>query len=221
METIQENNEVLKVVIDQTNSHAADSQDTPDAAAPAPPPRVQQRRKSSLKLRKGSLEEDESPISVVYNPRVDVVELSNIADGTATIDSTSEPPITDLNLLLAATYVEDAINGRHSDFKVSERHLRLYRMYQNKWGQVALFFFILMHFLLTLFEKPAVPGLEMSYWVTMLMETGILLFYAFRLTHISIFTPLTRFWSDTKNILIVILIAILKTFASPVCRQLS
>lgn len=208
METIQENNEVLKVVIDQANSHAADSQDTPDAAAPAPPPRVQQRRKSSLKLRKGSLEEDESPISVVYNPRVDVVELNNIADGTATIDSTSEPPITDLNLLLAATYVEDAINGRHSDFKVSERHLRLYRMYQNKWGQVALFFFILMHFLLTLFERPAVPGLEMSYWVTMLMETGILLFYAFRLTHISIFTPLTRFWSDTKNILIVILIAI-------------
>lgn len=28
------------------------------------------------------------------------------------------------NLLLAATYVEDSIHGRHSDFKVSERHLK-------------------------------------------------------------------------------------------------
>lgn len=57
---------------------------------------VQQRRKSSLKLRKGSLEEDGSPISIVYNPQVEGVELNNISDGTATIDSTSEPPITDL-----------------------------------------------------------------------------------------------------------------------------
>lgn len=57
---------------------------------------VQQRRKSSLKLRRGSLEEDSNPISVVYNPRVDVVELNNAADGTATIDSSSEPPVSDL-----------------------------------------------------------------------------------------------------------------------------
>lgn len=42
----------------------------------------------------------------------------------------------------------------------------------------------------------------------MLMETGILLFYIFRLIHISVFTPLTRFWSDTKNILILILIVV-------------
>lgn len=56
---------------------------------------VLNRRKSSLKLRKGSLEQDGAPISVVYNPQVDVVELNNV-DGTATIDSSSEPPISDV-----------------------------------------------------------------------------------------------------------------------------
>lgn len=39
-------------------------------------------------------------------------------------------------------------------------------MYQSKWGQAALYFFILMHLSLALFERPAVPGLEMSYWVS-------------------------------------------------------
>ncbi|KAG0721105.1 Two pore calcium channel protein 1 [Chionoecetes opilio] len=204
METVMENCETLKEVINHcdTRLHKEDT----TTAFPSPS-RVQHRRKSSLQLRRESLNQDSSPISVVYKPGIESVEVSNAADGTATIDA-SDPLISDLNLLLAATYVEDSIDGRHSDFKVSERHLKLYRLYQNRWGQAALYVFFFMHLCLAVFESPAVEGLEMSYWVTMLMETGILIFYMFRVTHISIFTPLTRFWSDTKNILIVILITI-------------
>lgn len=42
------------------------------------------------------MEQDGTSISVVYNPLVDVVELNNVADGTATIDSAGETPISDL-----------------------------------------------------------------------------------------------------------------------------
>lgn len=44
--------------------------------------------------------------------------------------------------------------------------------------------------------------------VTMTIEIGVMCFYLFRLTHISIVTPLTRFWSDTKNILILVLVGV-------------
>lgn len=204
METVMENSNSLEEVIDHSESRP-NTLDT--AAAATTPPRAHHRRNSSLQLRKGSLNQDSAPISVVYRPREGSIQLNNVSDGATSIDS-SDPPLSDLNLLLAATYVEDSLDGRHSDFKISERHLRLYRMYQNKWGQVILYVFLMMHLCLALFESPAVPGLEMSYWVTMLMETGILVFYMFRVTHISIFTPLTRFWSDTKNILLLVLTGI-------------
>ena len=56
---------------------------------------VQQKRKSSLQLRRGSQNQDSTPVSVVYKPGVDTVELNNVADGTTTIDA-SDPPISDL-----------------------------------------------------------------------------------------------------------------------------
>ncbi|XP_068246953.1 two pore calcium channel protein 1-like isoform X2 [Palaemon carinicauda] len=112
------------------------------------------------------------------------------------------------DLMLAATYVEDARCGRHSDFKISERHLKMYHLYQNKWGQLVLYAIFGIHLLLALFEKPAVQGLEVSLWITMAIEIAILCLYLFRLAHISIFTPLTRFWSDTKHIIIFVLVAL-------------
>lgn len=39
-------------------------------------------------------------------------------------------------------------------------------MYQSRWGQFALYIIIILHLSLALFEKPAVYGLEMSYWVS-------------------------------------------------------
>nr|XP_053642305.1 two pore channel protein 1-like isoform X2 [Cherax quadricarinatus] len=170
--------------------------------------KVHQRRKSSLKLRNSVSDQNSTPISVIYKPDSEIIEVNNAADGSAAIDSTDEPPVSDLNLLLAATYVEDARDGRHSDFKISERHLKLYHMYQNKWGQVVLNFIIVLHLALALFEKPAVPALQVTYWVTITIEIGILFFYLFRLLHISVFTPLTRFWSDTKNILILVFVGL-------------
>lgn len=206
MDTIKKNSETLEVVIENEVNEDQYSPSPNDVEGSSS--RVHHRRRPSLQLRRSVSEQDATPISIVFNPEAETVEVSNAADGCNAIDCTSEPPVSDLNLLLAATYVEDARDGRHSDFKVSERHLKLYHMYQSKWGQGALYFIIVLHLLLALFEKPAVPSLEVTYWVTMTIEVGVMCFYLFRLTHISIVTPLTRFWSDTKNLLILILVGL-------------
>ncbi|KAK7075099.1 Ion transport protein, partial [Halocaridina rubra] len=44
--------------------------------------------------------------------------------------------------------------------------------------------------------------------ITMIVEGFVLCFYLFRLAHISVFTPLTRFWSDTKHVLIFCMIGL-------------
>ncbi|XP_053642304.2 two pore channel protein 1 isoform X1 [Cherax quadricarinatus] len=204
MESTEKDSSTTEVTIESeinTDQHIVNSVEASSS-------KVHQRRKSSLKLRNSVSDQNSTPISVIYKPDSEIIEVNNAADGSAAIDSTDEPPVSDLNLLLAATYVEDARDGRHSDFKISERHLKLYHMYQNKWGQVVLNFIIVLHLALALFEKPAVPALQVTYWVTITIEIGILFFYLFRLLHISVFTPLTRFWSDTKNILILVFVGL-------------
>ncbi|XP_042874481.1 two pore calcium channel protein 1-like [Penaeus japonicus] len=203
MDALQRNKESLKVVIEETNDATEPSRVEEEGPKT---PRAYHRRKSSLQLRRSTSEDDPGlPVSISYKAGDDTVEVSNLSDGSCAIDSTDEPPISDLNLLLAATYVEDARDGRHSDFRVSEKHLKLYHMYQSRWGQAALYVIIILHLSLALFEKPAVYGLEMSYWASMTIELGIICCYLFRLAHINLFTPVVRFWSDTKNILILVL----------------
>ncbi|KAG7161737.1 Two pore calcium channel protein 1-like 2 [Homarus americanus] len=204
MESINDNNNITEVIIE--NESNADQLASNNVEASAS--KVHHRRTSSLQLRKNKVDHDSTPISVIYKPEAETIEVSNIADGSTAIDSTDVPPVSDLNLLLAATYVEDARDGRHSDFKVSERHLKLYHMYQSKWGQIVLYCILFLHLSLALFEKPAVHGLSLKYWITITMEIGIMFFYLFRLIHISVFTPLTRFWSDTKNILIIVFVGL-------------
>lgn len=203
MEALERNQESLKVVIEE-NSDANEPNKVEEEEPKTP--RAYHRRKSSLQLRRSTSEDDPGiPVSISYKAGDDTVEVSNLNDGSFAIDSTDEPQISDLDLLLAATYVEDARDGRHSDFKVSEKHLKLYHMYQSRWGQFALYIIIILHLSLALFEKPAVYGLEMSYWASMTIEVGIICCYLFRLAHINLFTPVVRFWSDTKNILILVL----------------
>ncbi|KAK8737309.1 hypothetical protein OTU49_004432 [Cherax quadricarinatus] len=217
MESTEKDSSTTEVTIESeinTDQHIVNSVEASSS-------KVHQRRKSSLKLRNSVSDQNSTPISVIYKPDSEIIEVNNAADGSAAIDSTDEPPVSDLNLLLAATYVEDARDGRHSDFKISERHLKLYHMYQNKWGQVVLNFIIVLHLALALFEKPAVPALQVTYWVTITIEIGILFFYLFRLLHISVFTPLTRFWSDTKNILILVFVGMVSGSATSVCCELS
>ncbi|KAK3863749.1 hypothetical protein Pcinc_030506 [Petrolisthes cinctipes] len=190
---------VEEVVVVENNTGLHHNKETNDQ----PPPPKEERIKSNLVLRKS--DGRERSLSVSYQPDGETVFVISDLDDAAAHISDTDPPITDLNLQLARTYVEDARDGRHSDFKLSERHLRLYHLYQNIWGQCLLYLVIALHLLLALFEKPAVPGLEITYWVTMLVEFGAICFYLFRLTLISVFTPLTRFWSDTKHMLIIIL----------------
>ncbi|CAL4133807.1 unnamed protein product, partial [Meganyctiphanes norvegica] len=165
----------------------------------ATPPR---RKKTSLRLRAC---EDQIPVNVTFDPQQQTLDLSGNVEGNNAIETSNESPLSPLNLHLAATYVEDSRTGRHSDFKISEEHLRLYHLYQNPYGKFILYGAILSHLLLALFEKPAVPGLELSYPVTMVLEFGFVCVYLVRLAHISTFTPITRFWSDTKHILLLVL----------------
>ncbi|KAK7075100.1 hypothetical protein SK128_005191 [Halocaridina rubra] len=125
---------------------------------------VDSRRKSALWLQTDGIDSSIST-SISYKSDLETVDVTNIVDGIVVLDAPSDSPLSDLDLLLAATYVEDATCGRHSDFKVSERHLKMYHLYQNKWGQYILFVIFGVHLFLALFEKPAVPGLEVSYWV--------------------------------------------------------
>lgn len=222
MEALERNQESLKVVIEE-NSDANEPNKVEEEEPKTP--RAYHRRKSSLQLRRSTSEDDPGiPVSISYKAGDDTVEVSNLSDGSFAIDSTDEPQISDLeegskDLLLAATYVEDARDGRHSDFKVSEKHLKLYHMYQSRWGQFALYIIIILHLSLALFEKPAVYGLEMSYWASMTIEVGIICCYLFRLAHINLFTPVVRFWSDTKNILILVLSGVVKTPETSVCCE--
>ncbi|XP_066953785.1 two pore calcium channel protein 1-like isoform X3 [Macrobrachium rosenbergii] len=167
---------------------------------------------SSVHHRNGSPGDLKSTVdllpSISYDSNAECIEVCNDAESSTTVDPPADPPLSDLDLMLAATYVEDARCGRHSDFKISERHLKMYHLYQNKWGQMVLYAIFGIHLLLALFEKPAVQGLEVSLWITMAVEVAVLCLYLFRLAHISIFTPLTRFWSDTKHIFIFVLVAL-------------
>lgn len=55
------------------------------------------RRKSSLQLRRSTSEDNPGlPVSISYKAGDDTVEVSNLSDGSFAIDSTYEPPISDL-----------------------------------------------------------------------------------------------------------------------------
>ncbi|XP_076048440.1 uncharacterized protein LOC143029602 [Oratosquilla oratoria] len=171
--------------------------------------RSSQRRRSSLKLRvheQKSVDKSNS-ISFVFDPKNENIVANDVQEPEAE-ERLEEQPVNELDMLLAAIYVEDAREGRHSDFKLSERHLYLYRMYHSAWMTWILYFVLAAHLGLALFEHPAVPELALSYWASMIIEGGFLLFYLFRLSHISSFTPLTQFWCDTKNVLLTALIGL-------------
>ena len=48
----------------------------------------------------------------------------------------------------------------------------------------------------------------LSFQATIPIEVSFLLCYVFRLIHIRLFTPVTRFWSDTKNVILVVIISV-------------
>ncbi|KAL5008962.1 hypothetical protein ScPMuIL_014543 [Solemya velum] len=112
--------------------------------------------------------------------------------------------LTEEQLLLAATLVQDAWNGRSFTFKPNAVYVRSYNLYHKFYLQFALYFFIALNLALALVEKPAKPGWEIPYWGSMIIELACLTFFSFRLIHTAHFSKKVIFWRDTKNILVVI-----------------
>ncbi|CAH1791470.1 unnamed protein product [Owenia fusiformis] len=112
------------------------------------------------------------------------------------------------DLALAAAFIQDAVNGRNMDIKTDQKTISLYEIYNHWLLQIGLFIFIWLNLALALFEKPAVDGLEMPYWATMILELVCLAFFVFRLVHSKMVLQDGKFFKDSKNIVVIVLIGL-------------
>ncbi|XP_045834592.1 two pore calcium channel protein 1-like isoform X2 [Meles meles] len=119
-----------------------------------------------------------------------------------------EPPALgeDQALLLAAAYVSDAQYNRNVPFETSPRAIRLYYFYNHWTMQAAIYFFICVDLSLALFEEPAL--FPLPFLATSIAEVLCLSAFFGRLVHFAKVTPQMVFWKDTKNICIMVTIAL-------------
>ncbi|KAL3873906.1 hypothetical protein ACJMK2_036984 [Sinanodonta woodiana] len=76
--------------------------------------------------------------------------------------------ISNEDLILAATLVHDARAGITMEFRTETKYVRSYNLYKIQVLRSALFLTIFINLSLALFEKPAVPGLELPIWLTLI-----------------------------------------------------
>nr|XP_006638544.1 PREDICTED: two pore calcium channel protein 1-like isoform X1 [Lepisosteus oculatus] len=111
---------------------------------------------------------------------------------------------TELELQLAAAYVSDAQYNRNVCFEKTPQGIRLYNLY-NHWGMLLVtYFFIILDLALAVFEDPALIPLPL--WATFLAELICLAVFTGRLVHFAKVIPWQKFWKDTKNICVVLII---------------
>ncbi|XP_061168551.1 two pore calcium channel protein 1-like [Saccostrea echinata] len=119
------------------------------------------------------------------------------------------------DIVLAATLVIDAKEGRNFTFKTDPTYVRSYNLYHKFYLRYLLYFMILFNLALALFERPAKPGWEIPPWASMILELVCLSFFIYRFTHCAYFSQRSVFWRDTKNILILVVIVL--TFIDMLC----
>lgn len=110
------------------------------------------------------------------------------------------------DIILAATLVIDAKEGRNFTFKTDPTYVRSYNLYHKFYLRYLLYFMILFNLSLALFERPAKSGWEIPYWASMLLETMCLAFFIYRFLHSAYFSQREVFFRDTKNWLIIVVI---------------
>lgn len=110
------------------------------------------------------------------------------------------------DLLLAAAYVSDAQYNRNVPFETSPRAIRLYYFYNHWTLRVATYVFICVDLSLALFEEPAL--FPLPFLATSIVEVLCLTAFFGRLVHFAKVTPQMVFWKDTKNICILVTIAL-------------
>lgn len=107
-------------------------------------------------------------------------------------------------IMMSAALVVDAWSGHlllsHSPESVN---VKLYRLYGHSVLQCVPYLTLFLHHFLVLVEKTS----NNDIWITCL-EIICLLVYTSRLTHLFLFTSSRVFWSDTKNIMVFVTIAL-------------
>ncbi|XP_022086007.1 two pore calcium channel protein 1-like [Acanthaster planci] len=124
-------------------------------------------------------------------------------------ERTEETLVNESDLYLAATYIIDAKHSRNYKFMTDPKSLKNYHLYNNTFMQLVLYLFIFLDLALALFEEPAVETLGMPYWSTQLLELACIAYFIFRMVHHRSFTPRKIWWTDAKNIILVIAITIM------------
>ena len=73
----------------------------------------------------------------------------------------------DVEFILASTYIEDAIEGRHMEFTHTKQGLKIYQLYKMPIFRYLLFTLLVVDVLLALVETPCKSGWEVPYWATL------------------------------------------------------
>ncbi|KAF0310153.1 Two pore calcium channel protein 1 [Amphibalanus amphitrite] len=108
-------------------------------------------------------------------------------------------------LLLAATYIEDARSGWKLSlhFDPSPRNLSYYLAFRSAWGKYLLYLVLAVHMALALFEEPALRTLQVNYLYPACVELFCVAFYVYRCLHLLSFTSHGWFWKDVKNLAVI------------------
>ncbi|XP_070181099.1 two pore calcium channel protein 1-like [Littorina saxatilis] len=113
------------------------------------------------------------------------------------------PLLGERDLILAATLVLDAKAGRNLLFRTEEKYIRSYILYHKFYLRWLLYFFIILDLSLAFFERPALDGVSLPYWGSMLIELMCLAFFTIRKLHVFYFQEAKVFFRDTKNYMII------------------
>ncbi|KAH3852239.1 two pore calcium channel protein 1-like isoform X1 [Dreissena polymorpha] len=116
--------------------------------------------------------------------------------------------LTEEKLILAQTLIEDAESGRNFTYKTDPNYVRYYILYHQWYFRLALYICILLNMSLALFEKPTRPDWAVPYWGSMIMEAFCIAFFIVRVIHLSYFSQPNIFWRDTKNLMVIAIIAL-------------
>ena len=73
----------------------------------------------------------------------------------------------DFEFILASTYVEDAIEGRHMEFTHTKQGVKIYQLYKKPIFRYLLFTLLIVDVLLALVESPCKSGWQWPVWATL------------------------------------------------------
>ncbi|XP_068682209.1 two pore calcium channel protein 1-like isoform X2 [Montipora foliosa] len=143
--------------------------------------------------------------SVSFLSKTELAQI-DLADESHTQNEDVE--LDETGLLLAGILVNEARLGRNGYFKIAPKELRLYKSYNKPVFRALVYFCAWLILFLALFETPAVPGISLPYWATMLLEYFCLFVFTLRLFHVWCFAAGVKFWRDKKNVIFLAIIVL-------------